>query len=82
MSDSRGADELLLGDDGKASVRMSRGAVALNDKGESFGSSLCFYLAGKHGVMRGLLYFGTFAELCNALLWVFVFRGIFKAHSY
>jgi len=45
-------------------------------------ASLYFYLKDKHGVVRGLLYFGTFAALCNALLWVFVFRGIFNAHSY
>lgn len=45
-------------------------------------ASLCFYLAGKHGVVRGLLYFGTFAALSNTLLWIFVFKGVFNAHPY
>jgi hypothetical protein len=44
--------------------------------------SLCFYVAGKHGLVRGLLYFGTFAALCNTALWVFVYRGLFNAHIY
>jgi hypothetical protein len=45
-------------------------------------ASLCFYVAGKHGVVRGLLYFGTFAALCNTVLWVFVYRGLFNARIY
>jgi hypothetical protein len=40
-------------------------------------ASLCFYLIGKHGVVRGLLYFGTFAALSNVLLWIFAYRGFF-----
>jgi len=45
-------------------------------------ASLCFCVAGKHGVVRGLLYFGTFAALCNTALWVFVYRGLFNARIY
>jgi hypothetical protein len=41
---------------------------------------LCFYFVGKHDVVRGLLYFGIFAALCNVLLWIFVYRGFFNAH--
>jgi hypothetical protein len=45
-------------------------------------ASLRFYLVGKHDVVRGLLYFGTFAALCNVLLWIFVYRGFFNPHIY
>jgi hypothetical protein len=45
-------------------------------------ASLCFYLLSKHDVVRGLLYFGTFAALCNVLLWIFVYRGFFNARIY
>jgi len=45
-------------------------------------ASLCFYVAGKHGVVRGLLYFGTFAALCNTALWFFVYKGMFNVPIY
>jgi FtsH-binding integral membrane protein len=37
-------------------------------------SSLIFYFAGKHGVVRGLLYFGTFLALLNLLFLVSHYR--------
>ena len=45
-------------------------------------ASLCFYSVGRHDVVRGLLYFGTFAASCNVLLWIFVYRGFFNARIY
>ena len=45
-------------------------------------AALCFYFVGKHDVVRGLLYFGIFAALCNVLLWIFVYRGFFNGHIY
>lgn len=45
-------------------------------------AALCLFLTGKHGVVRGLLYFGTFAAVCNVLLWVFRFRGFFNPPIY
>lgn len=45
-------------------------------------AALCFFLAGKHGIVRGLLYFGTFTAVCNVLLWVFRFRGFFNPPIY
>ncbi len=45
-------------------------------------AAVCFFFAGKHGVVRGLLYFGIFAAVCNVLLWIFPFRGFFNPPIY
>jgi hypothetical protein len=45
-------------------------------------ASLLFHLEEKDGVVRGLLYLGILAAVCNVALWVAVFAGIFNPRIY
>jgi hypothetical protein len=45
-------------------------------------AALVFYAARKHGVVSGLLYFGTFLALLNVLAWITNYRNFFHPPIY
>jgi len=76
---------IYLSDGSMAALNVPFHAVLFFGVVQAFGvlpAALLFYARGKHGVVRGLLYFGIFAALSNVWLWIFVYRGFFNAPIY